>query len=69
MGKLVRAGVWINENFERGSRPSLVRVGQWIKAGQVPGRVIGGTLYVDADAFAFTVNTQPESLTAEQLLH
>lgn len=69
MGKLVKASKWVNENFERGSRPSLIRVGQWIRDGQVPGRIIGGIIYIDADEFTFNVNTKPEPLTAEKLLH
>jgi len=69
MGQLVKATRWIRETFEMGSRPSLETVKEWIEAGEVPGRVINGSAYVDADAFAVDVNLPPAVRSGAELLH
>ena len=55
--RLVKATAWVKETFELGSRPKKDTVVSWIKTGEVPGRLIGGIAYVDADGF---VHHDPE---------
>lgn len=52
MGALVKARRWIRESFEEGSRPALREVRRWVEIEAVPGKVIDGEVYVDADRFA-----------------
>lgn len=49
---LIKATKWIKETFEDGSRPRKSTVIRWIEQEQVPGRIIDGEPYVDADRFA-----------------
>jgi hypothetical protein len=51
--RLVRATAWVKETFELGSRPKKDTVVTWIRTGEVPGRLIGGVAYVDADGFVY----------------
>lgn len=69
MGQLVKATRWIRETFELGSRPSLATVKQWIEADEVPGRIINGAVYVDADAFAVDIKLPPPVRSGAELLH
>ena len=52
MGALVTARRWIRETFEPSSRPKLAQVIEWIERDAVPGKIIDGEPYVDADRFA-----------------
>lgn len=63
MGKLILATKWIKEAFEEGSRPSLKMVTQWVDNDEVPGRIIGNTTYVDADAYALGLSAKPTEHT------
>lgn len=70
MGKLVKASRWRVECFEQGSRPSLARISTWIEKGYVPGKIIGGIIYIDADSFMLEQHdVKPDLVTAETLLH
>ena len=65
---LILARTWIRETFEPGSRPRLADVVAWIKDGEVPGRIIAGTPYVDADRFAVTESTATPPRSGVDLL-
>lgn len=67
MGKLVTAQKWIRERFEKGSRPRLEQVRAWVESFEVPGQIIAGVVYIDADAAA-SPPPKPEKLTAYDLL-
>ncbi|PCJ46738.1 MAG: hypothetical protein COA99_02055 [Moraxellaceae bacterium] len=54
MSYLVKARKWIKETFEEGSRPALKEVEGWVSNEDVPGRIITGIVYVDADRFALS---------------
>ena len=57
MGKLVRGTAWAKEQFEKGSRPGKDKILQWIISEEVPGQILGGEPYVDADLFAIRDHT------------
>jgi len=60
MGKLVKANLWAAEKFEKKSRPNVKRVCEWVDQKKIPGRLIGGEVFVDADAFELEIeSTQP----------
>ena len=67
MGALVKARRWIREAFEEGSRPPLREVFRWIENEAIPGKIIDGEAFVDADRFAVqsqaprAANDQPRS--------
>ena len=68
---LVKATIWAKQTFESGSRPGRDTVIDWIRTGEVPGRLIGGQPYVDADRFVLNQPTpQPDKkpLTGLDLL-
>ncbi|WP_041522961.1 hypothetical protein [Gilvimarinus agarilyticus] len=52
MGHLVKGTLWAKETFEKGSRPTPAKIIKWIDSGEIPGRLIDGVPYVDADRFA-----------------
>lgn len=52
MGKLVRATVWAKTEFEKGSIPGKEKVERWILDKVIPGKILDGEPYVDADRFA-----------------
>lgn len=56
---LVKARLWIRETFEPGSRPRLADVIEWIESEAIPGKVIAGEAYVDADRFAVQSHKPP----------
>lgn len=49
---LVKARLWIRDTFEPGSRPRMADVIEWIESDAIPGKIIAGEAYVDADRFA-----------------
>lgn len=65
---LISARTWIRETFEQGSRPTLAEVAAWIQAGEVPGRVLGERVYVDADRFAVADSMPPPRPSGAELL-
>jgi len=42
---------WKRKYFAEGSEPSEPTVRRWLSLGEIPGRKIGGTWYVDESAF------------------
>ena len=50
--RLVRATSWAKETFALGSRPTKDTIVGWIRGGVVPGKIIDGPVYVDAEKFA-----------------
>ena len=68
MGALVTARRWISETFDRRSRPTLARVIEWIEIEAVPGKIIDGTPYVDADRFAVQSHKPPPRSGVDLLL-
>jgi hypothetical protein len=67
MGRLVKAQRWIKERFEKGSRPRVEQVREWVEAEELPGQIIGADVFVDADA-AVMPRLKPAKLTAYDLL-
>ena len=65
---LILARTWIRETFEPGSRPRLADVVEWIKDGEVPGRIIAGMPYIDADRFAVAESTTATPRSGVDLL-
>lgn len=65
---LIHARAWIRETFEPGSRPRLADVVEWIREGEIPGRIIGGIPYVDADRFAVADSAAPPPRSGVELL-
>lgn len=65
---LLRARQWIDETFAEGSRPRVATVRKWIEIGQVPGRFINGTPYVDAELFAVQDQKAPTPKSGVDLL-
>lgn len=57
MGRLVKGTTWAKEQFEIGSRPGKDKIIDWIKSEEVPGQIIAGEPYVDADRFAIRDHT------------
>ncbi|BBM00479.1 hypothetical protein [Microbulbifer sp. GL-2] len=57
MGKLVKGTSWAREQFEKGSRPGKEKILDWIEAEHIPGQIIDGEPYVDADRFAIRDHT------------
>ncbi|WP_299946646.1 hypothetical protein [uncultured Microbulbifer sp.] len=57
MGKLVKGITWAKEQFELGSRPGRDKIIEWITAEHIPGQIIAGEPYVDADRFAIRDHT------------
>jgi hypothetical protein len=57
--RLVKAGTWARQTFEAGSRPQRDTVVTWILDGAVPGRIIAGYPYVDAEGFTLQPSTGP----------
>ncbi|WP_293371458.1 hypothetical protein [Nevskia sp.] len=53
--KLLAASDWIDKYFD--TPPDLRTVRGWVQRGEVPGRVIGKTTYVDDDAWKASVRT------------
>ncbi len=68
--KLKLAEKWLEETFEKDSMPSVKDVKTWVSSGEVPGRVIGECVFVDADRFAYADQIVPQDngLTAMGLL-
>ena len=58
--RLVRATAWIKATFEEGSRPSKDTVAKWIRSGEIPGRLLGGSAYIDADQFVQDLRAGPD---------
>ncbi len=52
MSKLVKATKWVKETFAEGSRPTLQEVGEWVEEEQIPGRIIGPNIFIEAERFA-----------------
>jgi hypothetical protein len=50
--KLIRAKVWIDNNFSEGSKPSSSTVAGWVKSGEVRGAIVGRIVFVD-ESFSF----------------
>lgn len=42
---------WAEKYFADGSRPSEATLRRWLSSGQVPGRKVGGSWYVDEHAW------------------
>lgn len=57
MGKLVKGSTWAKEQFEAGSRPGKEKLLAWISSEQIPGQIIAGEPYVDADRFVIRDHT------------
>lgn len=49
--KLILATAWTEKYFAEGSRPAEITVLRWLKNGKIEGRKVGGTWYVDEDAW------------------
>ena len=64
---LVKAENWIRETFEEGSRPRLSTVRRWVIEKQIPGTVIDGRPYVDADRFALG-DTEQKTISGLDLI-
>jgi len=45
--RLLTPSAWAAKYFAAGSRPSPATVRRWILSGEVPGRKIGGSWYID----------------------
>ncbi len=65
---LVKARQWVRETFEDDSKPPLKTVREWVESGEVPGRVIGSQVFVDADQFALGPAPNVEQLNGVDLL-
>ena len=63
---LMRANDWARETFFKGSRPGRKKIVEWILSGEVPGKIIDGEPYVEADQFA--APTAPVSSEIPDLL-
>lgn len=50
---LVKGTKWAKETFELGSRPTKDTILRWLADEEIPGEIIAGEPYVDADRFAF----------------
>jgi len=57
MGQLVKAKIWAAEKFEKKSRPNKNKVYDWVDQKKIPGRLIGGEAFVDADAFELEIES------------
>ena len=68
MGKLVKGAKWADEQFELGSRPTRETIIRWIEADEVPGKIIDGEPYVDADRFALSEPVKKPGITGIDLI-
>ena len=59
--QLMRVKPWIAATFAEGSRPTTTTVNKWIERGEIPGRVIAGVAYVDANQFTQDLRNGPEA--------
>ncbi|RLV58615.1 hypothetical protein D5018_16475 [Parashewanella curva] len=50
--KLMRASLWVQREFSKGSAPSHVTIRKWIQNGVIAGRMINGCAYVFDDQCA-----------------
>ncbi|WP_444932188.1 hypothetical protein ACJJIF_10610 [Microbulbifer sp. SSSA002] len=64
MGKLVKGVTWAKKQFEKGSRPGKEKILEWIEAEYIPGQIIAGEPYVDADRFTIREHTAPAQNTS-----
>lgn len=64
---MIPAENWIKEVFDE-PRPTLGRVIHWIQKDEVPGRVIDGEAWVDAERFALGKPVEVEEITGADLL-
>jgi len=49
--RLITPQHWAERHFDEGSRPAEATVRRWLATGQVPGRKVGGSWYVDEQAW------------------
>jgi hypothetical protein len=56
---LIKGTLWVKERFKLGSRPSKDAVIAWIESGEVPGVLLGGEPYVDAEQFDLSLTAPP----------
>lgn len=49
--KLMTAQAWLTKYFDEGSRPAEITLQRWLRNGKIPGRKVGGTWYVDEEAW------------------
>ena len=59
--QLMRVKAWISSTFAEGSRPTTTTVNKWIERGEIPGRVIAGVAYVDANQFTQDLRNGPQA--------
>ena len=59
--QLMRVKPWISATFAEGSRPTTSTVNKWIERGEIPGRVIAGVTYVDANQFTQDLRNGPQA--------
>lgn len=64
---LVKGTRWAKERFSLGSRPSKEAVISWIESGEVPGVLLGGEPYVDAEQFDLSLTAPPNQGDTAQL--
>ena len=50
--RLIPGDQWIRETFESATAPSIRDVVSWIERAEIPGKVIAGQPWVDAERFA-----------------
>jgi hypothetical protein len=60
--RLMRATAWIRSTFEEGSRPTTKTVAKWVAGGNVPGTLIDGVAFIDADQFVQDLRAGPDAL-------
>lgn len=75
MKKLMKGTIWAKQQFEVGSRPTRERMLDWILTDQIPGKILGGEPYVEAEQFQLSgptndpiIHMGKRKLTASDLL-
>lgn len=49
--KLIAVAVWADRYFDEESRPESLTIYRLLRAGKLPGRKVGGSWFVDLDAW------------------
>lgn len=54
--KLVSIPEWSAKYFDESSRPDDMKCRRWLRDGKLPGRKVGGTWFIDLDAWQLESN-------------
>jgi len=57
--RLIKVKAWADKTFVDGSRPSASTIAQWIRTGELPGAIIGGSYFVDDNYCFKTFSSKP----------